>query len=507
VFRWDDNKGYIQTTAAEASKKYPCGCAIKSHEFYCGLCGQWAELTRAGKNVAHFKHGNNSEDCEEKLTASLSSRLLTNPLGLSLPLRLDLKPRFCLSIGLLPLTASELEQAALDKHSVTITGDHGKTLARFPIDQERFEPERSTYLSVGSEPQGKYCLAYPGDTVQNRLLRWPKVVDGIQATGTFFSDYGPYGKRLPKMARVTINQDYYLLKKWCLPECNEVIIEKIQVLPDNWSVYRVRATQLTKDTAQFFLKFGTFLGEKVAHLIELWPPARRTPHFIWHRSVGRVWFSHSDGQIEIYPHNWRPTANPFSVPGRNEQVVFLSLYDNHTDVLRYKFVRRITEPTVKREASPIFHVTSEDGNMFEGGASETLPTKGKLKIASAVDGIIKVLIDGFCYDKIPVIGGKPPIAINVSFGQQIELYQGLDLVYSVAFQRLRPKQSDQNDDLLFQMLKKSSGAIRYAPHSLGVLVDRLYDKPKCRAWLLSCIRRGVISAEAVTILCNSGEGR
>ena len=69
------------------------------------------------------------------------------------------------------------------------------------------------------------------------------------------------------------------------------------------------------------------------------------------------------------------------------------------------------------------------------------------------------------------------------------LFQGLDCVWSIQFQRQMPL-PDQEESILLQKLQSSAGPQIAVPHVWGAIAERLEAYPRVKQWLYARIREG-----------------
>jgi len=107
---WQYGHGWQPVDAESVASKYKYSISSDEKTFLCELCDQYASFVNTGNYRPHFKHPKGSKDCVEKITSS-NNHLKTNPLGFSLPIRIDTANcRLEVFIGFLPVGESKLNQ-------------------------------------------------------------------------------------------------------------------------------------------------------------------------------------------------------------------------------------------------------------------------------------------------------------------------------------------------------------------------------------------------------------
>jgi len=497
ISMWDEKHGWQRTTAAEARAVYPAGLtrAVVSKQFLCEICGQYANFIAGEYQQPHFRHNRNSNDCEQKLTSN-GYYYITNPRGFSLPLKVKISNSSVdVSIGFLPISENDLQILSKTNGQLLIKAN-SEEICLYNISTSRFSSEHITYLSVGKSLAEEYRLIYP-DTVKKMNIFWPTVVNGFSEQGTLF-DYDS-GKRLPRNANVIVGKTYllFLNQRTYLPQSSEVVIIKEYVI-GNYSIYKVSATKISHTADEFFRRYGCRLTDNPAILTLLYPFAVNTSHVITH-TADKVWFHKTNGIVEVYPQNHKPTSDIFSVNSGFQQILSLSRFENNTSVLRYMMLRKVQYITYPDRSINV-DVRNYYNESIIANEYTTLPPNREIHITSEFDGYVEVRNGDFTVNRIALKSGVKTI-IDVDFNRRYRIRQGLDFIYEVSYIRKEQTHSFSDDEMLARLQNFKGEPIAVLP-SLGVIADRLTGLPKTALWFRRQIANGKINRRAKQILQN-----
>ncbi|MDR0919529.1 MAG: hypothetical protein LBM93_09855, partial [Oscillospiraceae bacterium] len=386
ISMWDKNFGWKHITADAAYTKHPYGANTHSHIFLCELCNQYANFVVGDKQQPYFRHNRNSKECEEKST-SLNSRLLTNPLRFSLPIRIkQISGKFDIQIGFLPVTDTVRDKQINSDNNIIISAN-GKKLREFSF--ERLSTEKISFLSVGSNFSEKYNIAFTKDNLDKYYF--PTVVEGFNSNGTLFDN--ETGKKLPLNASTVINQKYILITRNYYYIHTPLAIQCKQLLSISpYTIYEIEATELSKEVSDYFLKFGGRLTNTPAELTELYPFTLKSSHVLL--SVkDKTWFHKSDGYINVYPSHikFSKSSAIIGVSNSDNQILSLSRFENNLTVLRYLYIRRVnvSEIEPKKRPTKIDICTIDDTNILHS-EYQVLPKNKLLYVTLEFDGKIEI---------------------------------------------------------------------------------------------------------------------
>ena len=148
---------------------------------------------------------------------------------------------------------------------------------------------------------------------------------------------------------------------------------------------------------------------------------------------------------------------------------------------------------------PRIKVTEEDDKEIQDGIITRLPKNKTLIVFSDYDGKIESKKNESIVDQKALKAQTRIFIDNISFGQSIEVWQGLDLLWSVEFVNEKATHSE-NDELLYNQLISCKGRFIVFPHRFVGVADKLKESPKVLDWLRITMRSGTIREDAVKLL-------
>ena len=92
---------------------------------------------------------------------------------------------------------------------------------------------------------------------------------------------------------------------------------------------------------------------------------------------------------------------------------------------------------------------------------------------------------------------------DISFGTEIRVYQGLDLVSTFRFEKeVRTSKNSTQDSCYSNLLESLQGTNTVIPQAWAHLKTILKDYPRTLYWFRRAIRRGYAPTRAVTLFKN-----
>ena len=500
---WSEH-GWVRVTAEEAAAKHPGG-TVSAHSglFMCELCGQYVTLTDGYVRDRYFKHSAHEENknCPERTFGpSYTPSYKAGEHNLPIKLVTDSNTSFRLELGLVCVPETILQKQ--EKRQVSIIADNG---GMFTYSFERLNEGNITYVSVGNSPAETYSLS-----VSNELSDyWPKKVTGVSKNGSLFD--GKTGKMLPVDADVRIEKKYYLLttRNYNYVSFRRAGLHLSMICQQRvgwpiWNVYQVEARELNETAAKFFLDIHYRLTDSPLELTSIWPMHIESPYvikanrseLIFHLSGGRQLTT------KTFP---RARVTPIICPGTGSgQVVKVEsnsrqqlISAGNANVLDYLYLWR--EPLIETYPPVAIVVKDEQGQEIENGIQTTIPQNARLCIEAPVDGTVIILRNEMIIEKLKLNAGEKKYVQDLHFGMTVQVYQGLDNVWSVTYLKL--KRGKQNEDEnLYLKLCSFKGKETAVDHSIGGLTVKLRDFPMVKKWLLAVIKKGQVPLDAMNYL-------
>jgi hypothetical protein len=339
---------------------------------------------------------------------------------------------------------------------------------------------------------------------------WPPIVEGIYAKGSLFDKTS--GKRLPRNANVEVGKEYLLITKrnFYGNSYRDIEIRRTNQI-DNYFIYTVKATALSRLAANFFLELGARLTDTPAELSQIYPFVLRGSHIILHESI-KIWFHKTDGFVDTFPSGDAKAQNQtiFAIRGETQKILSLSRFEGRTSVLRFMVLRRDSmgfRDAISRVQQIGVCVVDCNGIEFGDGLFPNLPKDRELLVAAEYDGYIDVVgvTSKFVTKRLSLKNGEKT-RVTVSFNNKYRIFQGLDCVREIVFMR-EQKSSIISDEQMLMMLKRFS--LRKIPiqHTFGAIATKMENLPMSRLWVMKQIRQGQIDKSAKEYLIKQLEGR
>lgn len=503
---WDSQTGYRRVSAEEATEMYPYGTvSARSGHFVCELCAQNVCFTAPGVNARHFRHDSaaQNKECEERqraYSASISS-LNNHPM----PIRIHVTGNsFALQLGFFSPSNGESRPRC---KSIKIGGDAHQL---FEYAYERIESSGITYLSVGEIPSQKYHLIYEQPSMQLHKF-WPSSTPGVSAKGSFFD--ASTGKMLQIGAKASPGKSYYLLQRvpmYSFEIPDGITMRKITEIRTpiltTWSLYKLDVNCFSERVARFFLKRSIFLTEKPTVFYPIWPPYVEDPYFLYHRNNELYFYMRGENaELKTFPIT-RTSVAPLTSAieeGKLYRIMATSkeqlLSLGNSGALGFSYLMK-KELDLQAE-KPSISVADSTGTFLGDETYNQLPKGKRLTVLAPFDGKAIVRKNGKIQYIYRISAGQNIEIDQITFGIQIEFYQGCDYIRTLNFEKRIPERNrTSKDSELAVKLKNARGEMISIPHSIGAVAGKLKDYPQTNLWLRQAILKGEIPRQAYRLL-------
>lgn len=506
VCMWINNH-WEHVSADQAAKMHPGG-TVPAHSglFMCELCGQYVSLVNSKIQEPHFRHNasEKSKNCPER-SSGLAYQIHHNPQEHELPIRIitdetkdETSKSFRFELGIVRAPISNLSKDL--RIEITPVG-----LSKpYVYSKERLQEDCTTYLSIGEQPFEKYILHIENGS-ENLREFWPEEIQGINPEGTIFDQSS--GRKLPDDADIKINKSYYLLK--CHPadlRANDSIrIKKITQRNFGnvvWTLYTVSAIKFDEDAASFFLGFHCRLTDQPISMTPVWPLFVGDNDTIKHNQKTTYMLVRGNAVF----HNFPKTAMPYTqidnqsklyeIPCTDRQQLFTA---SRTRTLQSAYIWK--EPLLQEGKKPEISVTDPSASEIVPGNADTLPYKKTLRFQSSCAGEIVVSKNDRIVDRRKLSVNNQLELNHLSYGTNIQVVIGLDIIWEISFKRNKVHSSDEDE--LLKKLRSRTGSLIPAPHTLRNILVSMRHYPKICQWIKNCIHAGTISEQSYRILQNT----
>lgn len=493
VCMWSET-GWERITAEQAAILHPGG-TVSAHSglFMCELCGQYVSFAEG--QTRHFKHSRaeKSKDCPERIhgancTISYGAR------EHDLPIRITgiSAYSFCFEIGLIRAPI-----AALDKNfRVEIKPKEAPERA-YIFSKERLNLDGITYLPIGERPFKKYTLKIQNGNDGLHEF-WPKEISGIDPEGTVFEAVS--GKKLPQDSDVKTKTEYYLLKQGGLYKTSHDGIQirelsRKRFEGKQWVLYLVSASELNEAAARFYLDFHCRLTEHPISLQPVWPLFGEGRYVIKHnQNEMYMLVTGNAAVVKSFPNS---TLRPFRCDEKQSRLYKVTavgrqqlISAGRTRALQYTYLWK--EPLDREEPPPELLVTDLNGTEVSTGETDLLPHKKTLIFKAPFDGEMIVKQNGRITEKRKLPAEKQVELDGLSYHTSVQVMIGLDVVWEIHFRKKNSPLSQNEAEILRQLLA-NSGPLIPSPHALRNILAGMGQYPQICQWIRKCIKAGTIN--------------
>ena len=152
-------------------------------------------------------------------------------------------------------------------------------------------------------------------------------------------------------------------------------------------------------------------------------------------------------------------------------------------------------------ASPTVSVVDLSGSEVVPGETNTLPYNKTLLFKSGFDGELIISNNNRVVDKRKISADKLLEVDRLSYGINIQVLIGLDVVWKIDFKKEQPSIADDEAEIL-KKISTVSGASIPAPHSLRNMLVAMSCYPRVCQWIRKCISSGTINEQSYRRLQN-----
>jgi len=490
--------GWKKITALEAAAKFPERVQAKSGIFMCDLCHQYVYFSGPGVQTRHFGHSKDDDkSCPER--ANVIVGIDCSGTNHDLPIRLCITASdFELELGLLPIPEAILRN--LQDQTIQISSGQKDGNPMVYRLKERLQENMITYVPIRGTPLPEYHIELSCGK-HSAFSHWPEWIRGIYPTGTLFDTVSR--KKIPYDADIQVGKPYYLLcagSNWCT--CKSISQQRIcsKLFGGSyWYLYQITAVTLDEEAARFFLALHCRLTDQPISIQPIWPIYVESPYVIRHNSREMVFFVQGDVDTKCFPDAYLKCqrlseCNALEyIPCHGRQQLVLI---GHSYLLRgQEFWRRLKytylwqEPLNVVTPEPAVTVTDIAGRTVLPGIANKLPPRHILCIQTPYDGTVVVKRKGCILERRRLNAETSSKIDSLQFDCEIHIFQGLDCVWSVLYQREYEK-GGQSERQILTRLQKAEGYLVAVPHARGAAVKWLKPYPQIKQWLYQQIRAG-----------------
>lgn len=477
--------------------------SARSGLFRCDLCGQPVTLTKdSSARRRHFRHSPDAIDknCPER--SSSNSNYSTKLNEHTLPLRINLSNTSAIhfEIGFI-----RLPEDLYDKLSITIILKAiatGQVIDRINYNHERFFHDSITYLDVGTIPTGSYELKINNDNKRIRSY-WPTIVPGIDSDASLFEISS--GLMKPSNSDIVVGKEYYFLtnrRLFSVPKSvqyKQLSCTKGFIPNQFWTLYKIKVTDFSDEAVHFFLRYSYRLVENDVLMQPIWPLFQEGPFSFLHNHEAMYVFFAGEGDIDYYP---KSNARSFSAGSGKvawfhslERQQLMSIGQYKTLAYSYYWKTELNKPA----SEATIDVIGMDGELIHNGENQVLPHSKSILITSKYFGYVEKWKKNQLVNKQTVTPSSKTMVTNISYGETLKVFVGLDCVWSASFIKINT--NNLIDELeIVRRLNSYSHSLIPAPHSLKRIAVDFHNYPTIQSWIRKAIKNNQISQQSYRLL-------
>ena len=260
------------------------------------------------------------------------------------------------------------------------------------------------------------------------------------------------------------------------------------------------ATTIDHDAAKFFMSYHYRLTDAPIEMRVLWPTHIEEPHIVKH--LGSSMILHIVGKRDIQTRTF-PFASALKQKVSDGTLIKVDCHDRQqlvsfgqANVLHYAYFWH--ESLAMTSELPTITVKDGMGNPITDGQHDALPKDKQLKIQAPYDGYVMIRYKNKLTER-RTLHANTLCTVDVQFEMEIQILQGLDIIWTVAFSQNKRGQNADDDVLIRHLLSFNDNEV-VLPHRYGAMVSQLSDYPKTRRWLQQKLRQGRIPESALKYL-------
>lgn len=495
--------GLESVTAKEVIKRYPgIDGRAAARNFLCEFCNNFVTLAQGTKREPFFKHSRGDIDkaCPDRSDAIPGYQEFQK--GMYLPrIRFICNgSKLFFEIGI----TGEFHEFSIENTQLIfiVNGCSSYSYRLF----DRLLPDGITYLSVGSHfPQNLQIRIV--DPPPKWVMQWHCQSPVMRKDGAIFDGKNHVFRNYD--SNLFCEKEYIFLGKQRLPSYKNLEIRKTQQVSigtENFylQTFVIRPAEMTLEVT-FVQTFQRKIGYRILNVPVAYTPV--WPEFCWHynkilvagNQLCSVLYGNS---TTLYRQQRGRNVIPWDYTSMSLNPQYLAGYIDCTEetlitmgrihAFDYAYMQQSSLPNNDR-IPPELVVETIEGMLLKEGIQEKLPPSKKIIVRSAYDFTVQCKRDGWLVYRNEVIE-QHEYEFTVEFGDTIEIYQGLDLVFRVQYKKpnIKRKETTELCRLLFHQRD------RHIPIDLEVKVAARFfmDDPLIKNWLRKQLQTGNISQKA-----------
>lgn len=481
----------------------------KHSEYTCPCCGERVTWNRCKVYPNYFSHwhGSKATECNFYCTSITGTSLLYaypyKAEGTSLYLYFELS-QYYLALGMSGLEEETINEAV--KMGTNLIINRGKKDEKIRINQQNFEPKKIEFIKL-LEIKEKYDFRIePSNMPEEITEKWwkkEKQISGV-ANNTAIFEFGDYaGRKVSCDNGIRMGKMYVLLTTENIlnhPISNNINFEKLKDLSitskKSYYLYKFSVEEKTEAVAAFFRSFDMEVKNTEPQIIPIWPPCvNRDQEIIYNQESKKYFVLKNDiSQGEnLHSHKSHKKAICERINYSNRCIIVNELFDDDTLVVKnehdFVFVNMIVDKLEKQHNNLPIEVLNDNG----------------INNKSVITNLTKIHINrlnGAFLLESKFYKEQENIEFKLHRNEKIELLHGLDVVWSMTYQKIEKNVSNNiKDKKLLDKINHYKGQTIPIPNGFKWIIYKHKKKhPQSYLELLKLIQTKRISIELFNIL-------
>lgn len=489
----------LETITADDAVNLNIDRSASGHNFLCNLCGQYVTLAESKNKTPFFKHNRweKSKDCPERITVGSGYQYFKG--GKYIP---KIKGEFVgdtlqFRIG---INIHAMFHELMDFSYLTIVVNDNSYLK---YNRECFFSEDISFVLVGKELIHRVHITVFQGNKEKVLDMWSCSEDLMPEDGFVLDGTSMELKR--KGVDLQTHKVYYLIKlKESIPRgINIQLKNRLRFKDKSYYLYKFSIDKPTDEIFIWFLqKLGHPIVESASRVIPVWPIYCQHDNEIYTESsqIQTVILGDNIDILMIKHLLHTIPCNLFRLQKKRSLGAYMAKLNinpgtNATTFLLGK-MRVYEELYIKQktldiqaETIPVC-IVDENKNPITNGKQYDLPLNKKIYIHTDLDYIVERFQKGWLVEKL---ARKKAMRndIYVDYGDIIQIYIGLDKVFSIEFEK--EKAIEKTNVILLKKIDQMQGTRVVFDYAMLAVMKYFRREPLLYQWLRCEQRKGMIS--------------
>lgn len=512
--------GRQHEVSAEEIEKLKFGSiSAATKRFVCVICGETVRFQCRGKTKKeYFAHLNDEDDkkfCEERIKSN-GNYTIYECVGLPIYIKKTINNNFKLCIGFYNIDEKTLSYAENENMFVSVESKFGKAqeTGKFFINNSNFSPNGINYKILDFVAE-RYGIKYSSQSTE-RLIgkRWGDFAEGILSGGALFTFDDSGGRKIRINEVITTGVDYLLMIQYrnYAPQIEGLDCQfygEVEFKSYQCKLYKVLFNTVNKRLSDFCrATLKVSLLYRQVSLFPIWPPCSKKDNmlsFFNNVKVGHFAVISDSEMPKIFNHSDN-MPSPINVSKKHG-----SIY-----TVKVPIKNIVTPLTIDRNSSGgILLINNKlkvkayknSVKIFALNDSEyqtcyKIPLKKSLKFISDSTSVVIHKKNVNFQNPVTIRNTQGIVVTDISFGDEIDIFSGAELLNKVAFKKLLWHKKDIiiEDSILSIRLSKMGEPYVVTIYCIKEIMKQLKNKPKSYAILKEYLNYNIMPQGAIVVI-------